>query len=102
MSATHWIPACAGMTSVLCLIFFSIIELCALNIEYFAKLLFIAVSEQEIKYNDLDARSAGNVVYKRYMNCRHRVADKLLYLIFPSGQIVVHLILCIARFTIFI
>ena len=29
----------------------------------------------KIKDNGINARSAGNVVYKRYMNCRHRVAD---------------------------
>ncbi len=36
----------------------------------------------KIKDNDIDARSAGNVVYKRYMNCRHRVADMPLDFIF--------------------
>ena len=28
---------------------------------------------EEIKDNGLDASSDGNVVYKRYMNCRHRL-----------------------------
>jgi len=61
MSATHWIPACAGMTSVLCLVFFSIIELCALNIKYHAKLLFILVFYllTEIVKNDKIVLSVG-------------------------------------------
>ena len=31
------------------------------------------VISEENKDNNLYTRSAGNVVYKRYMNCRHRL-----------------------------